>query len=324
MPAAILGPMHTLSRDAAGPVLAPRGSVVCIGAFDGVHRGHRYVIDHVCRRAAELNLPAAAISFEPVPREFFARGDLARLSSAREKIEQLFAAGLDTLLVLRFNDALAAMSAEDFVARVLVQRLNVRELFVGADFRFGHGRRGDMDLLRRLGAHYGFRATELPPLAQQDERVSSSAIRSLLAHSQFDAAARRLGRRFGISGKVVHGQQLGRQLGYPTANIRLGRRLSPLQGIFAVRVHGAGLRDHPGVASLGVRPTVAGREPLLEAHLFDFDGDLYGRRLEVEFVEKLRSEEKFPDLESMVRQIDRDAAQARQILGAAATAAAGA
>lgn len=316
--------MHTLSRDAAGPVLAPRGSVVCIGAFDGVHRGHRYVIDHVCRRAAELNLDAAAISFEPVPREFFARGDLARLSSAREKIERLFQAGIGRLLLLRFNAALAALSAEDFVARVLVGRLQVREVLVGRDFRFGHERRGDMDLLQRLGQHYGFSAAELPPFALEGERVSSSAVRGLLRHGRFDAAALRLGYRFGISGKVVHGQQLGRQLGYPTANIRLGRRQAPLMGIFAVRVHGAGLRGHPAVASLGVRPTVAGREPLLEAHLFDFDGDLYGRRLEVEFVEKLRDEEKFPDLDSMVRQIDRDAAQARHILGAAAAAAAGA
>lgn len=316
--------MHTLSRDVAGPVLAPRGSVVCIGAFDGVHRGHRYVLDHVCRRAAELNLEPAAISFEPVPREFFARGNLARLSSARDKIEQLFDAGITRLLLLRFNALLAAMSAEDFVTRVLVDRLAVREVLVGQDFRFGHARRGDMALLQRLGADHGFVARELSPFAAQGARVSSSAIRDLLAHSRFDAAATLLGRAFAIGGKVVHGRQLGRQLGYPTANIRLGRRLAPLQGIFAVRVSGAGLVSHPAVASLGVRPTVAGTEPLLEAHLFDFDGDLYGRRIEVEFVAKLRDEEKFPDLASMVRQIDSDAASARHILGATASADAGA
>lgn len=316
--------MHTLSRDVAGPVLAPRGSVVCIGAFDGVHRGHRYVLDHVCRRAAELNLDPAAISFEPVPREFFARGALARLSSPREKIAALFDAGIAKLLLLRFTARLAAMSAEAFVAEVLVGRLAAREVLVGKDFRFGHGRRGDIALLERLGAGLGFVARELPPFAADGERVSSSAIRNLLADSRFDAAARLLGRPFAIGGKVVHGQQLGRRLGYPTANLRLGRRVAPLAGIFAVRVSGAGLCAHPGVASLGVRPTVAGKEPLLEAHLFDFDGDLYGRRIEVEFVAKLRDEEKFPDLPSMVRQIDADAAAARRILGATADAAAGA
>ncbi len=316
--------MHTLSRDVAGPVLAPRGSVVCIGAFDGVHRGHRYVLDHVCRRAAELNLDPAAISFEPIPREFFARGALARLSSPRDKIVQLQAAGMRRLLLLRFNAALAAMSAEDFVARVLVGRLAAREVLVGQDFRFGHGRRGDLALLQRLGAGLGFGARELAPFAADGERISSSAIRGLLADSRFDAAAQLLGRPFAIAGKVVHGQQLGRRLGYPTANLRLGRRLAPLAGIFAVRVSGAGLQAHPGVASLGVRPTVAGTEPLLEAHLFDYDGDLYARRIEVEFVAKLRDEEKFPDLPSMVRQIDADAAAARRILGATATAAAGA
>lgn len=316
--------MHTLSRDVAGPVLAPRGSVVCIGAFDGVHRGHRYVLDHVCRRAAELNLDPAAISFEPIPREFFARGALARLSSARDKIVQLFDAGVARLLLLRFDAKLAAMSAEAFVAEVLVGRLAAREVLVGKDFRFGHGRRGDIALLQRFGDAHGFAARELPPFAADGERVSSSAIRALLADSRFDAAARLLGRPFAIDGKVVHGQQLGRRLGYPTANLRLGRRLAPLAGIFAVRVNGVGLRAHPGVASLGVRPTVAGKEPLLEAHLFDYDGDLYGRRIEVEFVAKLRDEEKFPDLPSMVRQIDADAAAARRILGATAAAAAGA
>lgn len=318
--------MHTLSRDVAGPVLAPRGSVVCIGAFDGVHRGHRYVLDHVRRRAAELELDPAAISFEPIPREFFARGKLARLSSARDKIEQLCSAGVRRLLLLRFNAALAAMPAESFVQQVLVQRLNAREVMVGQGFRFGHDRAGDMALLHRLGPQYGFRAVELVPYAPAGERLSSSTIRALIAASDFDAAALALGRRFAISGKVVHGQQLGRQLGYPTANIRLGRRLAPLQGIFAVRVHGIGGVVRPGVASLGVRPTVTGvdPQPLLEAHLFDFDGDLYGRRISVEFVEKLRDEEKFPDLASMVRQIDHDAAAARRILGVAAVAAAGA
>ncbi|HVJ62193.1 MAG TPA: bifunctional riboflavin kinase/FAD synthetase [Tahibacter sp.] len=308
--------MRTLFRDAAGPTLAPHGSVVCIGAFDGVHRGHRHVLDHAGRRAAHLDLTPIAISFEPIPREFFARGQsVPRLTSAGEKIARLCDAGMRRVLSLRFNAALASMSAEDFVESVLVRRLSAREVLVGRDFRFGHKRAGDIALLERLGERYGFSANEVAPYDVDGERVSSSVVRGLLADGRFDDAARLLGRRFSIGGHVAHGQQLGRKLGYPTANLRLGRRTAPVGGIFAVRVHGIGPAPRAGVASLGVRPTVNGKEPLLEAHVFDFDGDLYGLRIEVEFVHKLRDEEKFADLDAMVRQIDDDAAQARHILG---------
>jgi riboflavin kinase/FMN adenylyltransferase len=237
-----------------------------------------------------------------------------RLASVREKIERLRDAGMDRLLMLRFNAALAAMQAEDFVERVLVRRCAAREIWVGADFRFGHKRLGDVALLKRLGDRYGFTAQTLEDIAVDGERVSSSAIRAHLSAGEFDAASRLLGRAFSIGGHVVRGQQLGRKLGYPTANIRLGRRVSPVGGIFAVRVRGVATQPMAGVASLGIRPTVHGTEPLLEAHLFDLDGDLYGRRIDVEFVAKLRDEEKFADLDAMVRQIDRDAAEAREIL----------
>lgn len=307
--------MQRLYRDAAGPSLAPRGSVVCIGAFDGVHRGHRVVLDRVCERAKQGDLEAVAVSFDPIPRVFFARATpVAQLTSVRDKIDALFDAEIDQLLLLRFNAALASMSAEDFVERVLVQRLAAREIWVGEDFRFGHGRTGDMALLRRMGAKHGFQADAVPVFSVDGERVSSSRIRVLLASGDFNAAARLLGRQFRIGGHVVRGQQLGRKLGYPTANIRLGRRVSPINGIFAVRVHGLG-GVKPAVASLGIRPTVSGKEPLLEAHLFDFDADIYGKRIEVEFVEKLRDEEKFDSLDAMVQQIHRDAEQARGILG---------
>lgn len=308
--------MISLFRDVAGPSLAPGGSVACVGAFDGVHLGHRALLARVRARAAGRGLVPLAISFEPIPREFFARGTpLPRLASAREKIEHLRSAGMSALLSLRFDAALAAMPAERFVEDVLLRRCSVRELWVGADFRFGHARRGDVALLRQLGARLGFDVEVMGDLLVDGERASSSGIRRHLAAGEFDAAARLLGRRFAIGGHVVRGQQLGRKLGYPTANIRLGRRTSPVDGIFAVRVHGVAGRAWPGVASLGVRPTVdGGGEPLLEAHLFDFDGDLYGRRLEVEFERKLRDELKFDDLEAMVRQIDRDAEQARAIL----------
>ena len=313
--------MSLLFRDAAGPSLAPRGSVLCVGAFDGVHLGHRALLARVRERAIECGLMPLAISFEPIPREFFARGaSVPRLASAREKIETLAAGGISRLLLLRFDAALVAMSAEAFIEDVLVQRAGAREIWVGADFRFGHARRGDVALLRTCGERHGFSVSVMADVEVGGERVSSSAIRTHLAAGEFDAAARLLGRRFAIGGHVVRGQQLGRKLGYPTANVRLGRRTSPVGGIFAVRVHGVGRLALPGVASLGVRPTIAlsgttTAEPVLEAHLFDFDGDLYGRRIDVEFVQKLRDEEKFGDLDAMVRQIDRDAMEARAILG---------
>ena len=308
--------MRTLYRDTSGPSLAARGSVVCIGAFDGVHLGHRAVLARVRERARELNLTSIVASFEPLPREFFAHTRrVPRLSSRREKIEQFGAAGIERMLLLRFNAALAAMSAQEFVERVLVARLQAREVWVGEGFRFGHARGGDLAMLDQLGREHGFTANALTPVVLEGERISSSAIRDALAGGSFDLAARWLGRPFMIGGHVVRGQQLGRKLGYPTANLPLGRRTSPVEGIFAVCVHDVGEVVRPGVASLGVRPTVNGKEPLLEAHLFDFDGDLYGKRIQVEFVEKLRDEEKFADLDAMVKQIDRDAAQAREILG---------
>jgi len=310
--------MRMLFRDIAGEPLAARGSVVCIGAFDGVHLGHCAVLARVRERARELSVESVVTSFEPLPREFFAHGrPVARLTSVREKIEQFREAQIDRALLLRFNAALAAMSAKEFVERVLVQRLNAREVWVGEGFRFGHARGGDVELLRSLGRKHGFSAHALEPVVIEGERISSSAIREALAGGSFTLAARWLGRPFMIGGHVVRGQQLGRKLGYPTANLRLGSRTSPVDGIFAVRVHGIDGAVHPGVASLGVRPTVNGKEPLLEAHVFDFSGDLYGRRIQVEFVEKLRDEEKFSDLDAMVKQIDRDAAQARKILGVA-------
>ena len=314
-------PMSLLFRDVAGPSLAPGGSVLCVGAFDGVHLGHRALLARVRERAAARGLLPLALSFEPIPREFFARGTpVPRLASAREKIEYLFAGGISGLLSLRFNAALAAMSAQDFVEQLLHSRCGAREVWIGADFRFGHARRGDVALLREQGARFGFEVAVMEDVRVAGERASSSTVRAHLAAGEFDEAARLLGRRFAIGGHVVRGQQLGRRLGYPTANIRLGRRTSPVGGIFAVRVHGIGATALPGVASLGVRPTVHGVEPLLEAHLFDFEGDLYGRRIEVEFVQKLRDEEKFHDLDAMVRQIDRDAAEARSILAVEAGA----
>ena len=308
--------MKRLFRDVAGPCLASRGSVVCIGAFDGVHRGHRAVINRVTAHAESLGVMPVAVTFAPIPRTYFGTG-VAQLTSPREKVELMFEAGIECVLLLRFDARLAAMRAEEFVSQSVVRRLAAKEVLVGEGFRFGHGRGGDLELLQRMGAENGFQASAVEPFFVDGERVSSSRIRALLAASDFTATVRLLGRNFAIGGHVVHGQQLGRKLGYPTANLPLGSRMSPVGGVFAVKVHDVLAQPVPGVASLGVRPTVNGKEPLLEAHLFDFDDDLYGKRIQVEFVEKLRDEEKFDSLDAMVRQIDRDAAQARAILGCA-------
>lgn len=309
--------MMRLSRDVAGPCLAPRGSVVAIGAFDGLHRGHQALLAQVRERAQALGCNPVVVSFEPLPRAFFSPEPVPRLSSVREKLRGFAAAGMEQTLLLRFNRALTAMSAEDFVRRVLVERLAAREVWVGGDFRFGHKRGGDVALLERMGAELGFSARIMPPVQLDDVRVSASRVRALLAAGDFAGAEPLLGRPFVIDGKVEYGNQLGRTLGYPTANIHLQQRISPVQGIFAVRVGlGESECSWPGVASLGVRPTVNQvSQPLLEVHLFDFDGDLYGQRMAVEFVAKLRDEQKFDGLEPLKAQIALDARSARQLLG---------
>ena len=307
--------MSKLFRDVGGEAICPQGSVVCIGAFDGLHRGHQALVGHALARARSLGLPAVALSFEPLPREYFARGERpARLLLPRAKFEGLCELGMDLVGLLRFGAELSAMPAGEFVRRVLVERLRAREVWVGPDFRFGKGRQGDVALLEELGPELGFVAGQITPVEVDGERVSSSRLLEQLAVGDLDGAARGLGRRYAIDGKVVRGRQLGRRLGYPTANLRLMGKRTALTGIYATWVHGVG--DHPraSVSSLGTRPTVYGTEPLLEAHLFDFDGDLYGCRIGVEFVAKLRDEVKFDDLPALVRQMDMDAAQARRIL----------
>ena len=309
--------MKRLFRDAEGGLLCPQGSVVCIGAFDGLHLGHRALVGRAVSRARALGLPAVALSFEPLPREFFAKGAKPpRLMLSRAKLEGLYDLGCDGVGLLRFDAKFASMSAEDFVRDVLVKRLAVREVWVGPEFRFGKGRSGDIALLKAMGAEFGFSAHEIEPVQLDGERVSSTRIRAALTSGDFDSATRLLGRPYAIGGHVVRGQQLGRTLGYPTANLRYGGKTPALRGIYATWVHGVADAPWPSVSSFGTRPTVFGTEPLLEAHLFDFDGDLYGQRIFVEFVARLRDEEKFPDLPSMVAQIQRDDEQARAILNA--------
>ncbi len=307
--------MSRLFRDVDGGSLYPQGSVVCIGAFDGLHLGHRALVRHAAVRAQTLGLPLVALSFEPLPREFFAAGaEPPRLMLPRARIEGLRDLGADGIGLLRFDSRMASMSAEDFVRDVLVGRLSAREVWVGPEFRFGRKRGGDRATLRRLGTHLGFEAGEIEPVTLDGERVSSTRIRGALGVGDFRLASRLLGRPYAIAGHVVRGAQLGRTLGFPTANLRFGGKVPPFTGIHAAWVHGVDKAPIAAVTSFGTRPTVDGVEPLLEAHLFDFDGDLYGRRIEVEFVAKLRDEEKFADLPSLVAQMHKDAAQARGIL----------
>jgi riboflavin kinase/FMN adenylyltransferase len=306
--------MATYFRDATGPCLTPRGAVVCIGAFDGVHRGHLSLLARVRERAHARGYAAVAVSFEPVPRQYFqGRANFARLTTPGEKLHRLRDEA-DVVGMLRFNSRLANTSAEDFVRDVLVGRLSAREVWVGPGFRFGHQRHGDLALLQKLGHDHGFHAHMIDPVRDASERISSSRIRQYLRVGDYAGAARGLGRAFAMTGHVVRGAQLGRKLGYPTANLRVPWSAPAVDGVCAVRVSGAGLDRWPAVASLGTRPTVGGIEPLLEAHLFDFDGDLYGKRLAIEFVAHLRAEARFATLDAMVAQIGIDAARARSIL----------
>jgi riboflavin kinase/FMN adenylyltransferase len=290
---------------------APTG--LTIGNFDGVHRGHRAMLDRLVAKARELGLPCSVLTFEPHPREFFSPATApTRLSRLREKLELIAAAGIDRTHVLRFGSRLAAMSAERFIEDVLISGLGVRWLLVGRDFRFGAKRAGDFELLQAAGASRGFGVEAMDDVLEGVQRISSSGVRAALATGKLDDAARLLGRPYAMSGRVAHGEKLGRTLGFPTANLVL-RRLPPLAGIFAVEVeieetHGI-VR---GVASVGRRPTVKeNAAPLLEVHLFDWTGNLYGRHLRVTFLRKLRDEAKYEGLEALRAAIARDAADAK-------------
>jgi riboflavin kinase/FMN adenylyltransferase len=291
------------------------GSVATIGGFDGVHRGHQALLRALKHKAGELGLPATVISFEPSPREYFlGKAAPARLQRFREKFATLRELGVDRFVCLRFDERLRSLSAVQFVQQILRDALAVRWLVVGHDFQFGKGREGCVASLKQLGPQHGFGVDEFAPHLLADERISSTLVREALAAGDLARAEKLLGRHYAISGRVVHGQKLGRKLGFPTANLRLLRRVIPLNGVFAVRASGAGLQSVPAVASLGTRPVVNGIEPLLEVHVFDFDGDLYGQQLDVEFIARLRDEQWFPSLDALVTQMHQDAAQARQIL----------
>lgn len=292
------------------------GCVATLGTFDGLHLGHQALIQETLECARRLSRPALMVSFEPMPREFLQpHAPPARLTNFRERWRLLQGSGLDALLLLRFTESLRSMSGAEFLG-LLRERLGLQALVVGYDFRFGREGEASAEFLQSMAPSHGFTVHVVPPVRVSGERASSSAVRSALAVGELAGAQVLLGRRYAMRGRVVRGQQLGRELGYPTANMRLRRIRIPLGGIFAVRVHGIGDDALPGVASLGTRPTVGGAEPLLETHVFDFKGDLYGRELEIEFVARIRDELRFDDLDALVAQMHRDARAARDILAA--------
>ncbi|TQV71191.1 bifunctional riboflavin kinase/FAD synthetase [Exilibacterium tricleocarpae] len=296
------------------------GCVATIGSFDGVHRGHQVIIGQVTDKARELGKPSVAVVFEPQPTEYFMQSQApARLMRFREKAEALFDAGVERVLCLYFNDALRLLSGAEFVRQVVIERLRPDYMVVGDDFQFGRDRTGGIGLLREAGAAHGFTVADTHTFAIDGERVSSTRIRKLLAAGDFRGAARLLGKPYRLTGRVIHGRQLGRQLGVPTANVLLHRHRSPLQGVYAVEVAVAGdtAVRYRGVANVGVRPTVAhGSRPVLETHLFDFGGDLYGRRLLVTFRQKLREEQRFASVDLLKDQIHRDIETARTLFEA--------
>jgi riboflavin kinase/FMN adenylyltransferase len=291
-----------------------RGCVLTVGNFDGVHHGHQMVLAHLFAKSQELGVPSMLLTFEPQPREFFAGAKVpARLTRFREKITLLCKTELDRVLCHPFNERTRNTSAEWVVDVLLKELLAIRYIVVGDDFRFGRDQAGDYNMLQEAGERYGFGVSHIGTLTFEHERISSSRIRDALAEGDFELAEKLLGHPYFIMGRVVYGRQLGRQLGVPTANIRLQRYRAALEGVYAVKVQGLD-EEYNGVANIGVRPTVDGKEPLLEVHLFDFDADIYGRLLTVQFVRKIRDERAFDGLDALKAQIHSDIDQARELL----------
>ena len=292
------------------------GCVATVGAFDGIHLGHQAILTEVKLCSERMGLPSAVFSFEPMPKEYLRPDNPpARLSRFREKFKLLDELGVDEFFCPRFDDSMRRLDSETFIRQLLVDGLKVKHLIVGDDFKFAAQRAGTIDDLRRAGKEYGFEVSVIPPVFAGKERVSSTAVREALAIGDMDQARAMLGRHYMMSGRIVYGHQLGRALGFPTANIPVKRRKTATMGIFAVRVHGLAEGILEGVANLGTRPTVGGGgDALLEVFIFDFDRDIYGAYLDVDLVARLRDELKFPDLDSMIVQMHKDVANAKGVL----------
>lgn len=290
------------------------GCVLTIGKFDGVHLGHQAVLSNVLQKADALGLPATVMVFEPQPEEVFSPQKApARISPLREKYELLKQQGVDRLLAVRFNKAFASQSADTFVHDLLVDKLGVKFLVVGDDFRFGQGRKGDFAMLQAAGRQYGFDVVSTQSFTVHAHRISSTAVREALANSDFTLAQEMLGRPFAVYGRVVHGDKKGRTIGFPTANVMLKRSRAPIHGVFAVHVAVDGNKFN-GVANIGTRPTLNGVRNQLEVHIFDMSADLYGKPITVFPVAKIRDEQKFDSFDILKAQIQADAAKARLLL----------
>lgn len=289
-----------------------KGCVLTIGTFDGLHHGHQMLLSHLKAKSEELNYPNLLVTFEPQPREYFQGAVVpARLTRFREKVTILRGLALDRLLCIPFNERTRIIPAKDVIEGLLVNTLDVQYLVVGDDFQFGEGARGNYEMLKEAGDRFGFGVSHMGTLKFEHGRISSSRIRDALSLGDFDLAEKLLGRPYFIMGRVVYGRQLGRQLGVPTANIRLQRYRAALEGVFAVTVMGLD-QQYEGIANIGVRPTVDGKEPLLEVHIFDFDEEIYGRLLTVTFLNKVRDERTFDGLDSLKYQIEQDISETRE------------
>ncbi len=300
-----------------------RGCVATIGNFDGVHLGHQAVLGQLAEKADVFGVPAVVITFEPQPQEYFSHGEAReqlppRLTRFREKMRALRRFSVDRVLALNFNRALAELSAEQFVQQVLLDGLDIRYLVVGDDFRFGKGRGGDFAMLQRVGAEHGFEVVNMHTFSQGGGRVSSTRIREALQRGELSEAEQMLGRPYRMCGRVAHGNKLGRTIGFPTANIFLHRKKTPVDGVFAVEMFGIDGEPVAGVANVGTRPTVdeTGTRSLLEVHLFDFDDDIYGQYVHVDFLHRIREERRFDSFDALKAQILKDADEARAFFAA--------
>ena len=289
-----------------------RGCVATIGNFDGVHRGHQALLKKVQQKAQALQVPSLVITFEPHPLEFFAPDKAApRLTRWREKFSALADCGIDRVLVVRFDEHFAKLTAEEFIEQVLCKYLGIQHIIIGDDFRFGNKRQGDFEFLKNAGARLGFGVENMPSYTMDGERVSSTLVRDALVAGNHAQVKKLLGRPYSMMGRVVYGDQRGRVLGFPTANIYLHRAVTPVRGVYTVQMQGIADHSLPGVANVGIRPTIGGTRALLEVHLFDFNQEIYGRHVQVEFCEKIRDEKKFDNLDLLKAQIGQDATTAK-------------
>ncbi|MFQ5469231.1 MAG: bifunctional riboflavin kinase/FAD synthetase [Gammaproteobacteria bacterium] len=292
------------------------GCVATIGNFDGVHVGHQAVLGQLAEEASSLGLPSVVITFEPYPQEFFLKENLpSRLTRFREKMQLLRRYAVDRVLCLRFDRSFASMKAENFIQQVLVSGLGIRYLVVGDDFRFGFRRQGDLSMLKAAGREFKFKVVNMHAFNIEGARVSSTRVRESLIAGEISTAEKLLGHAYRMAGKVAYGDGRGRTIGFPTANIALNRRVTPLSGVFAVEVFGIENEPLKGVANIGVRPTVDGSKCLLEVHLFEFDGNIYGKHIQIEFLKKIRDEKRFDSVDALIKQINLDVKQARAYFG---------